>query len=195
MPRESEVRERIIQTAGELFWRNGYGATGVAEILKKAGIGSGSLYWFFKTKEDLLKAVLDGYKERLETEIRKPAFEHSTDPLERIFCVLDVYRRMLLETEFRLGCPVGNIILELGNKYPSIRRKTEELFHLWREMIRRCLVDASERFSPEVDLGSISTFVLTTMEGAVMQARSHRDIAYFDESVANLRMYLGLLTR
>jgi TetR/AcrR family transcriptional repressor of nem operon len=195
MGRKSDARRRIIQAASLLFWHQGYEATGVAEILEKAGIGSGSLYWFFKTKEGLLTAVLETYRERLETDIREPAFEQEQDPVERIFRVLDVYRRMLLETEFRLGCPVGNIILELGNRYPKVRQKTEDLFQAWRDMIRGCLVDAADRFPQGTDLGSLSVLVLTIMEGAVMQARSHQDIAYFDESVAGLRDYIRLLTK
>jgi len=62
MGRKSDVRQKVIDVASELFWHQGYETTGVAAILEKAGIGSGSLYWFFKTKEDLLRAVLDSYR-------------------------------------------------------------------------------------------------------------------------------------
>lgn len=195
MGSKSDARKKIIDVASELFWHQGYEATGVAQILEKAGSGSGSLYWFFKTKEDLLMAVLDSYRHRLETDIRKPAFSKSKDPLQRVFCVLDVYRRVLLETDFRLGCPVGNIVLELGGRYPKVREKAEGLFRAWRRMVGQCLRQAAGRFPPGTDFEALSVFVLTTMEGAVMQARAHRDITYFDESVEGLKNYIGLLTK
>ncbi len=195
MGRKSDVRQRVIDVASELFWHQGYETTGVAEILEKAGIGSGSLYWFFKTKEDLLRAVLESYRQRLETDIREPAFRRCKDPVERVFCVLDVYRRILIETEFRRGCPAGNIILELGNTRPRVRQKAEGLFRAWREMVGKCLRDAAGRFPPGTDLEALSVFALTIMEGAVMQARAHRQIAYFDESVDGLRKYIELLMK
>ena len=194
MGRKSDARARIIEAASSLFWHQGYEATGVAEILEKAGTGSGSLYWFFKTKEDLLRAVLESYRHKLHTDIRDPAFEREQDPIMRVFAILEFYRNTLIETEFRLGCPVGNIILELGNRYPRVRQKTEDLFRAWRDMISECLALAAERFPLGTDLEALSVFVLTIMEGAVMQARSHQDISYFDKSVAGLRDYLHRLT-
>ena len=57
------TRDRLIDAARKLFWAQGYEVTSVAEILKKAEVNSGSLYYHFKSKEDLLLAVLDRYKE------------------------------------------------------------------------------------------------------------------------------------
>ena len=56
--RTTETRERIVEAARQLFFKQGYAATGVAEILKAAEANSGSLYHFFPSKEDLLVAVL-----------------------------------------------------------------------------------------------------------------------------------------
>jgi len=64
MPVQSVVpdtRQRLVETAVFLFWENGYAATGVAEILARAKVNSGSFYHFFKSKEALLLAVLDWY--------------------------------------------------------------------------------------------------------------------------------------
>ena len=59
-------RERLVDAALYLFWLQGYAATGVAEILSQANVRSGSFYYFFKTKEDLLLAVLQRYIETLD---------------------------------------------------------------------------------------------------------------------------------
>ena len=52
------TRERIVEAALYLFWKNGYAGTGLAEILESAEAKPGSFYYFFKTKEELLLAVL-----------------------------------------------------------------------------------------------------------------------------------------
>jgi hypothetical protein len=55
------------------------------------------------------------------------------------------------------------------------------------------LGDARERFPPGTNFTTLSKFVLTVMEGGVMQARAHRDVAPFDASVEHLREYFRLM--
>lgn len=193
MPRKSKARRKLIQAAANLFWRKGYESTGVAEILDKAQIGSGSFYWFFRSKEDLLIAVLDDYLGQIDPVLAAPAYTASQDPVERIFLILAGYRQLLTENDYQLGCPIGNIVLELGDRYPEVRKKTEELFEGWRGMIRNCLHDASDRLPSGTDFDALSIFVLTVMEGGVMQARSHKDVSYYDASVQTLRDYFDHL--
>jgi AcrR family transcriptional regulator len=188
--RTSKARQKILRIASNLFWHNGFESTGVAEILEETGLGSGSLYWFFDSKEDLLLAVLENYRKKLVAVIEKPAFEQSDDPLERLFAILDFYRRHLVENNFEFGCPIGNIVLEVGDRYPAVRHKTEVLFEDWRGMITRCLEPIAYAFPGDMTSASLAMFVLTIMEGSVMQARAHKDITYFDESVQHLKNYL-----
>ena len=97
---KSETRDRLVQTARMQFWEHGYGGTGIAQILKAADAGSGSPYYFFPTKEDLLIAVLELYKELLWPEVVQPVFDRISDPIERIFGILEGYRRLLEGTDY-----------------------------------------------------------------------------------------------
>ena len=99
MAESTATKDRLVETARKLFWNQGYSATGVAQILKEAGAKSGSLYYFFPTKEDLLREVLERYKTLLMPAVMEPVFAKITDPIERVFGVLDAYRRGLLYTE------------------------------------------------------------------------------------------------
>src|SRR5438445_2270857 len=101
---KTETRERLVEAARDLFWSQGYTATGIAQILDAAGARSGSLYHFFPTKEDLLLAVLEWYKANLDAVVVQPVFQRVHDPIERIFGILDGYRRMLVATKFQHGC-------------------------------------------------------------------------------------------
>ncbi len=176
-----------------LFHEQGYAATGVSTILREAGVNSGSLYHFFSTKEALLLAVLDRYAELLDPVVMEPAFAATSDPIERIFAVLDGYRRMLLMTNCTMGCPIGNLALELSDTYPDVREKLNALFSAWCERIRRTLSAAGDRLPASVNLETLSRFVLTVMEGGMMQARAQRSLEPFDASVAHLRDYLDRL--
>ncbi|MFW6193076.1 MAG: TetR/AcrR family transcriptional regulator [Gemmatimonadota bacterium] len=188
-----DTRQRLIDVARELFWRKGYRGTSVAEILEAADANSGSLYHFFPTKQDLLLAVLEWYAENLEAEIVAPARQRTDDPVERVFAILDGYRRALLVTDLTFGCPIGNLALEFKEPDPEVRQLLALNFRHWCEAVEACLDEAADRLPEEVDRKALSRFVLTTMEGGVMQARTHRSIEPFDDSVDQLRTYFDRL--
>src|SRR3989304_5187214 len=115
-PKSVPTRGRLIDAARRLFLKKGYEATGIAEILREASANSGSLYYFFKTKEELLLAVLDWYVANLYPEGIDPATAQTNDPIERVFMVLNGYRQYLTFTACRQGCPIGNLALEMSEK-------------------------------------------------------------------------------
>lgn len=178
----------------ELFWQKGFASTSVADVLARADANSGSLYHFFPGKQDLLLAVLDAYHEGIDGMLLRPAWEGVDDPIERIYALLASYREAIVATDCTYGCPIGSLALELHEPDPSVRERLAANFTAWTEAIRRCLVDAGERLPAGVNRREIAEFVLVVMEGGVMQARTYRDVRYFDRAVAQLRVYLtGLI--
>lgn len=190
---EKPTRQRLVEAARELFLASGYEATSVADVLARAKVNSGSLYYFFKTKEQLLLAVLDEYVDLLEPMVLRPAFERVSDPLDRVFAVLAGYRQMLVMSDCRLGCPIGNLALEMSEKSDVVREKIALNFANWRKAIRQFLFDARDRLPPDLDRHKLAAFILTIMEGGVMQARVHRSLEPFDASVAMLKDYMDRL--
>lgn len=184
-----------METARALFFEQGYAQTGIAQILKVSGINSGSLYHFFPSKEDLLAAVLEQYKALLEPRVLAPAFKRISDPIERVFAVLDGYRRLLKATDFTLGCPIGNLALEISNGHPQIRKLVVENFDAWTGAVSALISEAAGRLPADVDPAALARHVLATMEGAVMLARAYRSFEPFDQAVHQLRDYFDRLVQ
>jgi TetR/AcrR family transcriptional regulator, transcriptional repressor for nem operon len=195
MQRPSGTRDRIVEEAMRLFWEHGYERTAISDIIAAAGVRSGSLYHFFKTKEELLIAVLEGYLEGLAPQVMEPAFASTADPVERVFAVLERYRQGILMTGFRYRCPIGSLALEMQNASDRARELVNRNFEGWREAIARCVRDAAPALREDVDPASLATFVLTVMEGGVMQATAERAIERYDDSVRHLRAYFTSLER
>lgn len=187
------TRERILDAAMRLFWSEGYQATPVSRILGDAGAHAGSLYHFFPSKQDLLIAVLDRYLEGIRPMLLDPVWEAHDDPIERIFGLLELYRRNVVATGCRYGCPIGNLAIEIADPDPEVRERIAANFDQWIAAVESCLDDAADRLPADVDRHGLATCVLTTMEGAVMQARAQRSVAPFDASVEGLRDYFDRL--
>jgi TetR/AcrR family transcriptional regulator, transcriptional repressor for nem operon len=193
IPVPTSTRDKLVFAAMELFTTKGFDATSIAEILARAGVNSGSLYYFFKTKDDLLLAGLDLFQVLVYPIVMEPAFTRETDPIEKIFAVLEDYRQRLVVTGLEYECPIGKLSLEVGRRSKAIREKIAANFAAWRSHIRRCLDEAGDRLPATLDHDSLASFILTTMEGAVMQARTHHDLALYDQSIQNLRNYFDML--
>jgi TetR/AcrR family transcriptional repressor of nem operon len=190
---KTETRDRLVEAARTLFWEQGYANTSISQILRAADAGSGSLYYFFPTKEDLLLAVLESYKGLLLPLVIEPVFQRVSDPIERVFGILDGYRQKLLDTEFQYGCPIGSLALELSTTHPAARSLIAENFSGWRGAVKECLDAAADRFPAGTDTAQLALFVLNTMEGAVMLSRSYCSIEPYGTAVTLLRDYLDRL--
>jgi len=186
----TDTRHRLVEAARYLFWEKGYGATGLAEILDRAGANSGSFYHFFDSKDALLRTVLDTYLALLEPHIVRPAWDRTTDPIERVFALLDGYRRRLLETGCRYGCPIGRLALEIDPENTPAHASIAENFSAWKRVVEGCLRAAGIRRADDA-----AALVLAVMEGGLMQARAYRSIEPFDACVSQLRPYLDSLGR
>ncbi|MBD3873556.1 MAG: TetR/AcrR family transcriptional regulator [Acidobacteria bacterium] len=193
MPRKTTTRERLIGTAAELFWKQGYAQTGVNEIIQQAQATSGSFYHFFPTKEDLLLAVVDHVAEIFETEVFGPASEAGGSGVERLFAVLERYRQRLLDSGFVFGSPMGSLAAEVSENHPLVNTRLVEIQTAWTERIEGLLMDAGNQLPRDLDRGSVARFVVSAMEGAALQSRVSRNLALFDASVAQLRNFFSLL--
>lgn len=187
------VRDKIIHAAMELFWLKGYNSTSIADLLSRTQLNSGSLYHVFPSKQDVLIGVLEAYRDGIGEMLLEPAWGAVDDPIEKIFALLDRYRAMIIETECTYGCPIGSLALELHEPDPRVRELLAENFENWTSAVERCLEGAGNRLPVGTDQRALAQFVLTAMEGGVMQARTHRDVSYFDRAIAQLRAHFVLL--
>ena len=219
---QPDTRTRILDAAARLFHEQGFNATGVSTILREAGVNPGSLYNLFPSKDALLAAVLERYTELLHPIVMAPVEQRTKDPIERVFALLQQYRDWFSPLEFRLGCPIGNLALEVADSHPEIRPLIQRNFDGWsacvdqqlfdargpavevRPLIQRnfdgwsaCvekwLIDAGDRLPRDLDRTQLAATVLTVMEGGLMQARSSRSASAYDASVGQLRRYFDLL--
>jgi AcrR family transcriptional regulator len=187
------TRARLLETARRLFHEQGFAATGIATILREAGANAGSLYHFFPSKEALLAGVLEHYATLLDPLVIGPVERANADPVERVFALLAFYRAELERTGCRMGCPIGNLALEVSDQYPEVRPLVEANFAAWTARVARWLGEARGRLPRGTDRTALARFVLTVMEGAVMQARASGSLEPFDASVAELRRHFRLL--
>ncbi len=195
MPKISDTRQRLIDSARYLFWERGFAGTSMADLLAHAEVNSGSFYHFFESKEALLREVLNEYLHALRPVIIDPAYAQTADPVERIFAILSGYRGRILQTDCQYGCPLGRLALEIDPENRPAHKLIAENFAGWIEAVRECVVQFSRHLPKGTDPQALATFVLSVMEGGVMLSRSYGSVEPFDLAVAQLREHFTLLRK
>ncbi len=120
MKSKEDKRRTLIQTARKLIYRQGYHQTTLADISEKSGISVGNIYYYFKTKEQLIQAIIDERTQRFVALTKE--WEKEPDPRKRLQLFLEMattINRNIAEK----GCPVGSLLQEL-NKSGAIDVKT-----------------------------------------------------------------------
>src|SRR5215470_11941858 len=178
----ASTRDRIIESARYLFWEKGFAGTSMSDLLAHAGVNSGSFYHFFESKEALLRAVLEMYLGALRPMVVDPAFATTEEPVERIFAILAGYRERILQTEYRYGCPLGRLALEIDPENRPAHQLIADNFQGWIGAVRECVEQMKERLPKNTNADALSTYVLTVMEGGVMLSRSYGSVEPFDRA-------------
>ena len=132
MKKGEESRQRLIECAAELFWKNGYSATGISEILKQTGLPKGSFYFYFKSKDDLATAVTEYYPKILLEQFRSSSQGNDWESfIEEIFDYL--FGRATGQTF--AGCPYAVMGMETALSKPAVAsvfmeglKKFEQIF-------------------------------------------------------------------
>ena len=187
-----ETRERILRTAFQLFHEQGFHATGVATIAREADVNPGSLYHFFESKDDLLLAVLGFALDYLGPAVMDPVEAAVANPVDRVFALLQGYRDRMEREDCRMGCPMGNMALEVSDSNARARALVHDNFQNWTGRVEAWLAE-DRRLPAALDRRRLARFILTVREGGVMQARAAGELTPFDEAVAVLRDYFERL--
>jgi len=128
-----QTRDEIIEAARALFYRRGYARTSFSDIVKHTGIQRGNIYHYFKTKDDILDAVIE--QRASEYRAALSAWDEALpDPRDRLrrFVQMVVSNR---EDLSRYGCPIGSLSTELGKETHTHKESARRLFDLFRDWL------------------------------------------------------------
>lgn len=135
-----EVRDRILATASDLFYRRGVRAVGVDLVVEKAGVAKTSLYRHFRTKDDLIAAFLRREDEDFWACWDRAAQGHETDARAELEAQLEWIGDRVGRPGYR-GCPQINVAAE----FPDIDHPARAVAVAHKRELRRRLKDIADR--------------------------------------------------
>jgi TetR/AcrR family transcriptional repressor of nem operon len=181
MGQVSDAKEKLITSALELIYARSYAGVGVQELCEHAGVKKGSFYHFFPSKRDLTLAALDHQWETLRKAVLEPAFSKQLPPLKRIERFFELFYEQQCAMKDRsgkvLGCPFGNLGLELSTQDEPIRRKVNGIFRELAGYFERALRDAVTAGKvPDQDCRATARMLVAYMEGISLLTKTSNDV-------------------
>ncbi len=174
---DKTTRDHIVEAADHLFYRQGYGHTSFSDIANDVQISRGNFYYHFKTKDQILDAVIDA---RLaDTRQMLDRWESGgKDPADRIrsFIHMLVANRADIK---RYGCPVGTLCTELAKLDHASRDEANKLFTLFRIWLRRQFVALGRAH----DADALAMHLLARSQGVATLASAFRDEKFIRQEV------------
>lgn len=168
-------KAKILQVARELFYRGGYLATSVDDILQLAKVSKSNFYYHFKSKEDLGIAVLQERCEEFEKALAATLLNESISPCRRLQGFLSVLAQSHSDDDPG-GCPFGNLVAEMSQHSERFRRHLSDMFSGLTDTIGG-VVEEGQRageFRKDVDAPSVGALIVQAIQGAELLAKCHK---------------------
>ena len=172
----SPARARMVESAATLIRERGIHGTGLREVAAHSGGPRGSLGRFFPGgKTQLLIEAIDVALVDLFGDLEQTLADAETFP-DAISVIVAPWRRLLVEHDFALGCPLAATICDAADN-DTLRTHVGERFAWWSALV----ADAYTRFgAPQAEAEAHATVLMAALEGALILARAQRTIEPLD---------------
>jgi AcrR family transcriptional regulator len=176
------ARERILDTAYELFSHRGVHDVGIDELIERAGVAKATLYRHFPSKDELVLAFLEQREQRWTYGwVAAEARRRGATPEEQLLAVFDLFDEWFHRDDFE-GCSFVNVLLEIGNLDHPVGRASADYLENIRSVVGTLAQEAGLR-DPEAF--ALSWHIL--MKGSIVQAaEGDRDAARRAQALGRL---------
>lgn len=165
-PAAESVRDRILNTARDLFYREGSRAVGVDTVVAQSGVAKTSLYRWFPSKDALIVAVLEEESKDRWAGWDATAARTGPDPREQLRAQLTGIARFVSSPKYR-GCPFMNVTVEFADLQHPVRAVAREVIEELHRRVR-ALVDRIGVRDPAETTGQIVMLIDGAFSGAQM---------------------------
>lgn len=186
----TDAKERIIEAASDLFFKQGYQATTIDQVIDLSGVSRPTVYSHFSTKEELCLAYLRSRRKQ-DIERLKAAIQKESSSKERYMAVVKFVGQHMKKTNFR-GCGYFNMISEFPDGNNPIVKEARGYVDGFRDAIQIGISDLknSDDKYKKMDLKRMTDIYYLIVSGAIMASQEYRDNWPFERAVKEIEALL-----
>lgn len=194
MPKQGqhESKVKLMDAALYVIRAQGYTATTVDDICKKAGVTKGSFFHHFKSKDELALATIQHFSNMADTLFKTAPYNQSADPLERLLGYVD-FRIAILTGELpEYTCLLGTLVQETYATHPEIREACDQGMSEHIQVLLQDIEAAHKQYIPNAGWSneSVAYFIQSVIQGSFIFAKAKQNPQVAAESLQHLKCYL-----
>lgn len=188
---ENTARDRIIETALNLFYKQGYLATGINQIIAESQVAKATFYAQFPSKEALCIAYLQA-RHKIWMDWLTTSIQRNAAPKEKLLGIFSFLKQWMQESNFR-GCAFLNIASEVPLSDSEIRNEVIKHKNELQNYIKEILVDVfeSDKGRTALDAEKIAKTVYVLVEGAIVASQNYSSIWPIESAQAAVETLLS----
>jgi AcrR family transcriptional regulator len=186
---DKTTRDHIVEAADRLFYRQGYEHTSFSDIADAVEISRGNFYYHFKTKDEILDAVINVRLVDTRTMLEQWEIE-GEQPADRIRSFINMLVANRADIK-RYGCPVGTLCSELAKLNHASQAEANKLFTLFRTWLRRQFT----LLGREADADALAMHLLARSQGVATLANAFHDEKFIKQEVKQMCDWLRSCTQ
>ena len=187
------TRRVILQKAFQKIYQKGYQFTSIDNILNELDVTKGAFYYHFKNKKEMgIGVIKDVIFPKFNQSMILPLkqIEHPKDGIIRI---INQKLENLPELEIMLGCPLHNLMIEMGGVDDDFATEIRAIIQNWQEELEAIIEKGIERgdFPEDTDANSLANFIIASYHGIRSRLKIEFDLDLVDQYMFELGRYLS----
>jgi AcrR family transcriptional regulator len=182
-----QIQKKIVDAANRLFYQRGYNRTSFSDIAAAADIPRGNFYYHFKSKQEILSAVIESRMASIRVMLEQWQ-QQIGSPRER----LKRYVQILVNEEqdvLRYGCPMGSLNMELAKNQLALQSQAAAMFDLFLVWLQQQF----EELGMAGQSRSLALRLLSETQGTALLSNVFKDKAFLEQEADRLRNWIDHL--
>jgi AcrR family transcriptional regulator len=180
----AQVRQHIIKTTDNLLYHKGFNLMSFSDIAQASQVPRGNIYYYFKTKDDVLAAVIEYRLQHMQSMLNEWDSTLAT-PLERLKRYAKIPLNEL-ENVVCYGCPMGSLNTELGKSQPLLQQISRQQF----DFFKAWLIQQFQQLAPDKDAEKRAMHLLVLTQGLAVMAQVYADSQLVQREVTAINTWL-----
>ena len=179
-----QQRQQIIDATDELLYKKGFNLMSFSDISQASGVPRGNIYYYFKTKDEVLQAVITHRLKQMQQML-----EHweatLPEPLQRLRRYAEIVSSESSRVT-RYGCPMGSLNTELGKSQPELKKISKAQFDMFKKWLKKQFT----LLNPHSDAEALAMHLLVHTQGIATMSSVYADKKLISREVKMINSWL-----
>lgn len=193
--KSEHTKQLIIDEAFKLFYKNGFKATSIPQIMKAASLTKGAFYHHYKNKEEIGLKVIDAKIQKRVVETMIEPLQQNGDALTLIEATFKNRIKSFPEFDKQHGCPLNNFINEIGDYEVNYQTAMRKVIDTWKAAIVGTIDRGikEKTVDPSISSESVAIYLISAFEGVRGIRKLYNDDQILNEYLNGLAIYINKL--